>query len=262
MFPQECRKRAVTSRAICGKLLKDCHNSKTFIANPCRTFRGECRREGCCLCHRRNSWSGGGDLDWSGYLVGGSLLGAVAGNVAGLAALVAGLASSVEGAAVGCGAVAGDVTELAAGIALHGLCLTITGEVVGATALVAGGRPRTAGETPAGVTSVAATGDRPTPTHTDASGGGASTGQVTGLAAIVAAPVSSGSAQAESRAVGLDMTQPLAVIALLSLGGARERALVGLVTGLLAVVAKALGRGADLSIVANVATLVASTTRQ
>lgn len=40
------------------------------------------------------------------------------------------------------------------------------------------------------------------------------------------------------------------------------RALVALMAGLFAVVAKALGRGADLGIMADVATLVACATRQ
>lgn len=56
------------------------------------------------------------------------------------------------------------------------------------------------------------------------------------------------------------MTKALAVVALLGLSGARKRAAVGLVAGLLAVVAKALGGRADFGIVADVATLVASTT--
>ena len=46
----------------------------------------------------------------------------------------------------------------------------------------------------------------------------------------------------------------------LTFGGARVRALVALVSGLFAVVAEALRRGADLGVVANVATLVACAT--
>jgi hypothetical protein len=63
---------------------------------------------------------------------------AVAGDVASLGTLVADLTGGAEGAAVGGSAVARDVAELAAGVALHGLSLAVTGEVVGATALVAG----------------------------------------------------------------------------------------------------------------------------
>lgn len=59
--------------------------------------------------------------------------------MAGLTAPVASLASCVEGAAVRGRAVTGDVAELAASVALHGLSLAVTREVVGATALVAAG---------------------------------------------------------------------------------------------------------------------------
>lgn len=96
--------------------------------------------------------------------------------MAGLAALVAGLSGRVEGTAVGGGAVARDVTELAAGVALHGLSLAITGEVVGATALVAGSRARATSEAAAGeAASVAATAHGSTTTHgsgTDGVGAG------------------------------------------------------------------------------------------
>ena len=85
---------------------------------------------------------------------------------------------------------------------------------------------------------------------------------MTRLAAVVAATGSGVAGQAESRAVGLDVTKTLAVIALLGLSGARKRAAVRLVARLLAVVAKALRGGADLGIVADIATLVASTTRE
>ncbi|KAH7375388.1 hypothetical protein B0T11DRAFT_270257 [Plectosphaerella cucumerina] len=83
-----------------------------------------------------------------------------------------------------------------------------------------------------------------------------------GLAAVVAAAAGAGAAQAEGRAVSLDMAQTLAVVALLGLGGTGQRAAVGLVAGLLAVVAEALSGGADLGVVTNVATLVAGTARK
>lgn len=105
--------------------------------------------------------------------------------------------------------------------------------------------------------------------------------KVTGLTAVVASAAGGITTQTESRAVSLDVAETLAVVALLSLGGAGERASVGLVscarrlefcrkscwwqnvhTGLLAVVAETLRRGADLSVVANIATLVASTSRE
>lgn len=59
--------------------------------------------------------------------------------MASLGALVADLSSGAQGATVGRGAVARDVAELAAGVALHSLSLAVTGEVVGTTALVASG---------------------------------------------------------------------------------------------------------------------------
>jgi hypothetical protein len=59
--------------------------------------------------------------------------------VAGLGALVADLAGGAEGPTVGGSAVPGDVAQLAAGVALHGLGLAVTGEVVGTTTLVAHG---------------------------------------------------------------------------------------------------------------------------
>jgi hypothetical protein len=58
--------------------------------------------------------------------------------------------------------------------------------------------------------------------------------KVTGLAAVVAPSAGAGAAQAEGRAVSLDVAKTLAVVALLGLSGARQRAAVGLVTGLLA----------------------------
>lgn len=59
--------------------------------------------------------------------------------------------------------------------------------------------------------------------------------QVARLAAVVAAAAAgAASAQTECWAVGLHMAKALAVVALLGLGGAGERAAVGLVAGLLA----------------------------
>lgn len=50
-----------------------------------------------------------------------------------------------------------------------------------------------------------------------------------GLAAVIAAASRTGTADAESRAVSLDVAETLAVIALLGLGAARKRAFAGLV---------------------------------
>jgi ABC-type glutathione transport system ATPase component len=184
--------------------------------------------------------------------------------VSGLTALVAGLSSGVKRAAVGSGAVSGDVAELAAGIALHSLSLAITGKVVGTTALVASGRARATSETTSAVTTgEATTAHGSTAAHgTRADGVGASASKVTGLATVVASAAGAGAAQTKSRAVSLDVAETLAVVALLGLSGSGKRASVGLVAGLLAVVAETLSRRADLSVVANIATLVASTSRE
>jgi len=85
---------------------------------------------------------------------------------------------------------------------------------------------------------------------------------VAGLAAVVATPAGAGAAQAQRRAISLDVAKTLAVVALLGFGRARERAAIRLVARLLAVVAKTLSRGADLGVVAHVATLVASSARE
>lgn len=168
------------------------------------------------------------------------LLWAVAGDVTSLTAPVASLASSVERATVGGGAIARDVTKLAASIALHGLSLAITSEVVGTTALVASGRARATREATAAVaTSESTTAHRSTAAH-GTNGVGASTSKMTGLAAVVAASAGASAAQAKGRAVGLDVAKTLAVVALLGLSGAGQRAAVGLMAGLLAVVAQAL----------------------
>ena len=105
------------------------------------------------------------------------------------------------------------LTELAAGVALHGLGLAIAGEVVRSTALVAGGRASAASEA-APEASIPSTG---TASSTANSGawGGAVTSKMTCLAAAVAASAGAGSAQAQSRAVRLDVSEALAVVALL-----------------------------------------------
>jgi hypothetical protein len=153
--------------------------------------------------------------------------------VAGLAALVAGLAGGVERTTVGGGAVARNVAKLAAGIALHGLSLAVTGKVVGATALVASRRARAASEaaTTAKGARVAATAHGSATAHrAGVHGVGASASKVAGLATVVAAAAGASATQAESGAVSLHVAESLAVVALLGLGGTGKRAAVGLVT--------------------------------
>lgn len=74
-----------------------------------------------------------------------------------MGALVADFAGRAEWATVRGGTVAGDVAQLAAGIALHGLGLAVTSEVVGTTTLVAGCSARVAAKA-AAETLVATTG--------------------------------------------------------------------------------------------------------
>lgn len=99
-------------------------------------------------------------------------LSAVAADVASLTAPVAGLASSVERATVRGRAVTGDVTKLAASVALHGLSLAVASKVVGATALVAAGSTAT-GETTAAASEATAEGSASTTANR---GNGSSTG--------------------------------------------------------------------------------------
>lgn len=224
---------------------------------------------------RRRSSSGGGsrgsrsssrDSSGSSSITGGSgsvglCIGwTVTADVTSLRALIADLTSGTERSTVRSSAVTRDVTQFPTGVALHSLSLAITGKVVGTTALVASGST--------GVTTEVTAESRLEVTArtrgSSSAGGsrvGAATGKMTGLTAVVATAIGS-AVQAESWAVSLDVAKTLAVIALLGLGSARTRASARLVSRLLAVIAKALGRRADLSIVANVATLVARTTRQ
>jgi hypothetical protein len=180
----------------------------------------------------------------------GRTLGALARDVANLAACVAGPAGGVERTAAGSRAVARDVTELAAGIALHGLGLAVTGKVVGAAALVASSMAGTTHKAATAVSEAAADG---TPGEAGNGGVGAvalgarvsgegtieetlngidTYSNVADSVAVVAAV--GAAAQAEGRALGLDVTHTLAVVALLGLGSAGHGALVGLMVRLLA----------------------------
>jgi hypothetical protein len=184
-----------------------------------------------------------------------------------LATAVAGLASSVERAAVRCSAVARNVTQFATGVALHGLSLAISGEMVWSATLVAGSRTRaTSKGAPSTESTECATG-RATSTTSHASSStrvGAVAGQVASQATAIASSAGSSSAQAQSRAISLrlsenecerhtrrtylDVSEALAMVALLRLGSAGMRASIGLVARLLAVIAKPLRGRAHLCI--------------
>lgn len=149
--------------------------------------------------------------------------------MAGLTASVAGLARSVQGTAIGRGTIPRDVTELAAGVALHGLSLAVSGKVVGTTTFVASGgaRPTSKSATEA---SESASGDRSATAHGgDVRRSRTRSGKVARLTTVVASAVGTSTSQAERGAVGLNVTKTLAVVALLGVSGARQRALVGLV---------------------------------
>lgn len=176
----------------------------------------------------------------------GCLLRAVARDVASLSTLVASLASSIQRSAVGGSAIPGYVTELAASIALHGLCLAISSKVVWTTALVASSRARSTSESTARGESASksSTGSTKATSSTwdrsSTSRGWARTSQMSWLTTVIASSTGSSSAQTKSWAIGLDVSKALAVIALLCLGSSWQRASVRLVSGLLAVVAETL----------------------
>lgn len=189
--------------------------------------------------------------DWSSVLG----LWAVAGYVSRLTALVASLASSAEWSTVWRSAVAGDVTELAAGEALQSLSLAVSGEVVALTALVAGGWAWSTLESSAWSKSSLESAAWSESSTASSWWGGAVAGKMSLKAARVAA--SSGSGKAESWAISLDVSNAGARVALLGLGGAWQGASVGLVSWLLAVVAETLSGGALVGSVTDLATFVA-----
>ena len=105
------------------------------------------------------------------------------------------------------------LTKLAAGVALHSLGLAVTGKVVRSTALVASGRASATSETATETSSIAAT--RRTASSTTHSRVGAVAGKVAVQTTAVAASAGAGSTQTQSWAVSLDVSETLAVVALL-----------------------------------------------
>ncbi|OTB10311.1 hypothetical protein K445DRAFT_255792 [Daldinia sp. EC12] len=150
--------------------------------------------------------------------------------MASFSALVARLASSVKRATVRCCAVPGDMTKFSTSVAFHSLGLAVSREVVWSAAFIAGSWSGSTSETTPAKTTVAATANWGAASDSHTSGVGTSSGQMTGLTAVVAAAVTTSAAQAQSRTVGLDVSKPLAVIALLRLGGTGKRTLIGLMS--------------------------------
>lgn len=103
-------------------------------------------------------------------------------------------------------------TQLATGIALHGLSLAVTGKVVGSATLVASSRASAASEAAPEAT-IAATGSASTTAH---SWVGAVAGKMASNTAAVAASARTSSAQPQCWAVSLHVSEALAVVALLS----------------------------------------------
>jgi len=147
-----------------GYIEKKC--GRGFHLLPCAQWPVERRSRSRGYLGHGGSRNDGCDLDGDSFRVGNgsrsrvglaidrgdtsgvNRLSAVPADVAGLATPVAGLAGSVERAAVRGRAVTGDVTELTASVALHGLSLAVASEVVRTAALVAAGSAA-AGETTA-----------------------------------------------------------------------------------------------------------------
>jgi hypothetical protein len=107
-------------------------------------------------------------------------------------------------------------TQLAASVALHGLRLAVTGEVVWPTAFVAGGRASTTSEAAPEAASAPVSAARRAASSTTHSWVRAIASEMTSEPTAVATSARASSAQAQSRAVGLDVPKALAVVALLS----------------------------------------------
>ena len=168
------------------------------------------------LCHRRGRRRSSSS---SAIAINGSFRSAILGDVTSLATAVAGLASSVEGAAIGSGTVARDVSQLAAGIALHGLRLAVTSIVVRSSALVASRWTSTSSKSTT-ESSIPATRNASSTARARV-GVGARAGKMARLSAVVAASTDTSTAQTEGRTIGLNVAQALAVITLFRLGRAR-----------------------------------------
>lgn len=147
------------------------------------------------------------------------------------------------------------MSEFAAGIALHGLGLAIASVMVWSAALVAGRCARNSSVGAAEATAVTTTRSTSAASSTVRAIASKMSDLVAGIAAAARRTV-----QAQCWAVGLNMTEALAVIALLRLSCSRVWAAVGLVARLLAVVAQPLRGRAHLSVMTNVAALVAGAT--
>jgi len=171
---------------------------------------------------------------------------AITRDMAGFAASVTCLPSSAQRAPIRSLAIPTDMAQLPTGITLHGLRLTITSIMVRATAFIACRRAWVYGKyTPAhksagiSTTGGVSTSSPSNSTHLLR----ASPCQMSRIPAGVAtASNSAASRESQCRAVCLNVSKALAMVALFGFGSSRVRASIGFVSRLLAIVTKALRR--------------------
>lgn len=149
------------------------------VRTTLRSDRGRGNRCGGGGSWCRDRGSDGGD--WCTTFSVDVGLGAFARDVSSFTAAVAGLSGSVQRSAVRGRAIARDVTEFSARIALHGLSLAVAGEVVWPATLVAGSWASTASKATAESSIASARRTRTTTsTRTGTRAGGTGTGGRTG----------------------------------------------------------------------------------
>jgi len=142
-----------------------------------------------------------------------SLLRTVTRDMSSLTALVTSLASSVQRSTVGSSAVTRNMAEFSTSIALHGLSLAVSSEVVGSTALVASSRTWPTSKSSTRNKSAVESTTRGAETTTStwdgtscSSWAWARTSQMSWLTAVVASTAGTGSTKSESWAISLDVS--------------------------------------------------------
>lgn len=208
-----------------------------------------------CICGGGGGGSGGGGGGGTGVVIAGSrILGAVSADVPSLTATIASFPSGVQWSTVRGSAIAANVAQLPAGIALHSLSLAIPSVVARSTALVASSRSWCRRVPSNAVASVEPTALEPLVSR-------AVTGEMARLAARVTSAACSSTVDTKSWAVRLNVTESLAMVALLGLSSSWVWASVRLVSRLLAVITEPLCRGADFSEMPNGPAFVACFSR-
>ena len=147
---------------------------------------------------------------------------AFARDVASLAAAVAGLSGSVQGSSVRRGAVASEMVRSSTLVAGRGACAGVASTesaIAAARATASSNRAASVGAGALLYVSILILSQVRLLSYR----------KVTRLSARIAASAGGSAAQAQGRAVGLDVSKALAVVALLRLRGARVRAAIGLV---------------------------------